>query len=180
MTKMTKALIVVDVQNDFCHSGKLAVKDGDAVVPVINAMMDDFDIVILTQDWHPEDHCSFEKWPVHCVQGKYGADFNYMLDTEKADLIIRKGKKKDVDSYSAFLDEAGMDLGLEGYLDNRAVTDVTIVGLATDYCVFETAMHAQEFQFDVTVDLRACRGVSEPTTAKAIFEMEEAGIRILK
>ena len=159
---MSNALIVIDVQNDFCPGGALAVPEGDAVVPVINAMMDQFESVILTQDWHPAGHSSFASshpgkapyeltemfygaqvlWPDHCVQGSAGAAFHADLRTD-ADLILRKGFRPAIDSYSAFFEnDRRTPTGLEGYLRSRGITDLTLVGLATDFCVHYSAVDA--------------------------------------
>ena len=156
MHPKTHALIVIDVQNDFCPGGALAVAGGDDIVSGINALMDDFGVVVLTQDWHPAGHSSFASshagksplelidmpygpqvlWPDHCIQGTTGADFHADLRTD-ADLIIRKGMNPAIDSYSAFFEnDHTTPTGLEGYLRTRGITDVTLVGLATDFCVY--------------------------------------------
>ncbi|MGR3585314.1 MAG: bifunctional nicotinamidase/pyrazinamidase, partial [Pseudooceanicola nanhaiensis] len=153
---MTKALIVIDIQNDFCPGGALAVAGGDEIVPGVNALMAEYPAVILTQDWHPAGHSSFASahpgaapfsttempygtqvlWPDHCVQGSPGAAFHAALDTDRADLIIRKGFNPAIDSYSAFFEnDQTTPTGLEGYLRTRGITELTMVGLATDFCV---------------------------------------------
>jgi nicotinamidase/pyrazinamidase len=150
------ALLVVDVQNDFCPGGALAVAGGDTIVPRINAMMADYAAVMLTQDWHPADHGSFASrhpgkapfeqidmpygaqvlWPDHCVRGGSGAAFHPALDAARADLILRKGFRRDVDSYSAFFEnDRATHTGLEGYLRTRGIGRLTVVGLTTDFCV---------------------------------------------
>ena len=176
---MTRALIVIDVQNDFCPGGALAVPDGDAIVPVINGMMADFDAVILTQDWHPKGHSSFASshagkapfeltempygpqvlWPDHCMQGTNGAEFHPSLRRD-ADLIIRKGYRPEIDSYSAFFEnDQTTPTGLQGYLNERGITDLTLVGLATDFCVAYSALDAARLGFKVKVELAACRAI---------------------
>ncbi|WP_424831891.1 bifunctional nicotinamidase/pyrazinamidase [Ruegeria sp.] len=176
---MTHALIVIDVQNDFCPGGALAVAGGDEIIAPINAMMSAFDAVILTQDWHPASHSSFASshpgkapfemtempygpqvlWPDHCVQGTDGAAFHPDLRTD-ADLIIRKGFRSAIDSYSAFFEnDRETPTGLKGYLDTRGIGKLTIVGLATDFCVHYSAIDAANLGFDVTVKLDACRAI---------------------
>ena len=174
-----RALIVVDVQNDFCPGGALAVAGGDEIVVPINNRMADFDAVILTQDWHPAGHSSFASshkaakfsttempygsqvlWPDHCVQGSIGAAFHKDLDSDRADLILRKGYRPGIDSYSAFFEnDRRTATGLEGYLKTRGVFDVTFVGLATDYCVAYSALDAARLGFTVSVDTALCRAI---------------------
>ena len=174
-----RALIVVDVQNDFCPGGALAVAGGDEIVVPINNRMVDFDAVILTQDWHPAGHSSFASshkaaefsttkmpygsqvlWPDHCVQGSIGAAFHKDLDIDRADLILRKGYRPGIDSYSAFFEnDRRTATGLEGYLKTRGVFDVTFVGLATDYCVAYSALDAARLGFAVSVDTALCRAI---------------------
>ncbi|PJE36915.1 nicotinamidase/pyrazinamidase [Pseudooceanicola lipolyticus] len=197
---MSNALIVIDVQNDFCPGGALAVPEGDAVVPVINAMMDQFDSVILTQDWHPAGHSSFASshpgkapyeltemfygaqvlWPDHCVQGSAGAAFHADLRTD-ADLILRKGFRPAIDSYSAFFEnDRRTPTGLEGYLRSRGITDLTLVGLATDFCVHYSAVDAARLGFGATVALGACRGIDLDGSMVAASEaMATAGVTLL-
>jgi nicotinamidase/pyrazinamidase len=173
------ALIVVDVQNDFCPGGVLAVAGGDEIVAQINNRMADFDAVILTQDWHPAGHSSFASshkadvfssiempygpqvlWPDHCVQGSFGAAFHKDLATDRADFILRKGYRPGIDSYSAFFEnDRSTATGLEGYLKTRGVRDVTFVGLATDYCVAYSALDAARLGFAVSVDTALCRAI---------------------
>ncbi|OBY25350.1 bifunctional nicotinamidase/pyrazinamidase [Leisingera sp. JC1] len=194
---MTQALIVVDVQNDFCPGGALAVPGGDQVVAPINAMMDHFDAVILTQDWHPAGHSSFASshpgkapfettdmpygtqvlWPDHCVQGTEGAAFHPALRTD-GDLIIRKGFRPAIDSYSGFFEnDQTTPTGLEGYLRSRGITHLTLAGLATDFCVAFTALDAARLGFGVTVQLSACRAIDLDGSLKsALTQMEEAGV----
>lgn len=175
-----KALIVIDVQNDFCPGGALAVDEGDQVVPVINQLMGQFDHVILTQDWHTADHSSFASqhpgkapfediemaygsqrlWPDHCIQGSHGADFHPELNLMPAELIIRKGFRTPIDSYSAFFEnDHATPTGLTGYLRERGLDDLTFVGLATDFCVAYSALDAVGQGFSARVVLEACRGI---------------------
>lgn len=193
------ALLVIDVQNDFCPGGALAVAGGDEIVDGINALMTDFDAVILTQDWHPAGHSSFASshqaepfsltdmpygpqvlWPDHCVQGTDGAAFHNDLRTD-ADLIIRKGYNPDIDSYSAFFEnDKTTPTGLDGYLKTRGVTAVTLVGLATDYCVAYSALDAAKLGFDVTVRLDLCRAIDMGgSLAAALDQMRAAGVSLI-
>jgi len=172
MRDATHALLVIDVQNDFCPGGALAVPGGDEIVPGINALMAEFPAVILTQDWHPAGHSSFASqhpgkapmemtempygpqvlWPDHCVQGSDGAAFHAHLDTDRADLIIRKGFRPGIDSYSAFFEnDHTTPTGLEGYLRTRGISHLTMVGLATDFCVNFSAVDAARLGFTVEV-----------------------------
>lgn len=197
---MTKALIVVDVQNDFCPGGALAVAGGDEIVPGINALLPEFDAVVLTQDWHPAGHTSFASshegkepfsdtmmpyghqvlWPDHCIQGTDGAEFHAGLNTHTADVIIRKGWDPEIDSYSAFFEnDKTTPTGLDGYLRTRGITDLTMVGLATDYCVHYSAMDAARLGFNVTVRMDLCRAIDlEGSLAKAIDDMKREGITL--
>jgi nicotinamidase/pyrazinamidase len=193
------ALLVIDVQNDFCPGGALAVAGGDEIVDGINALMTDFDAVVLTQDWHPAGHSSFASshqaepfsltdmpygpqvlWPDHCVQGTNGAAFHDGLRTD-ADLIIRKGYNPDIDSYSAFFEnDKTTPTGLDGYLKTRGVTAVTLVGLATDYCVAYSALDAAKLGFDVTVRLDLCRAIDmDGSLAAALDQMRAAGVSLI-
>lgn len=200
MHPATHALIVIDVQNDFCPGGRLAVADGDAVVPLANAMMDDFAAVVLTQDWHPATHASFAAnhpgteafsviempygpqvlWPVHCVIGTEGAAFHPGLRTDRADMVIRKGFRPAIDSYSAFFEnDRTTPTGLEGYLRNRGISEVTLVGLATDFCVNYSALDAARLGFGVTVAMEACRAIDLNGSLEAAREgMRAAGVRV--
>ena len=195
-----KALILVDIQNDFVPGGALAVSEGDAVVPVANALArsGDFDLVVATQDWHPAGHESFAAaheghepgqvidlhgldqvlWPVHCVQGTPGAEFVDALDTEAIDAVFQKGTDPTIDSYSGFYDNGRRKAtGLGEWLSERGVTAVTVVGLATDYCVKFTALDAISEGFATTVVTAACRGVnlSPGDSERALEELREAG-----
>lgn len=200
MRDTSHALIVIDVQNDFCPGGALAVADGDAIVPRINALMGDFAVTVLTQDWHPADHASFAAnhdgaepfsltempygpqvlWPTHCVQGTEGAAFHKDLRTDPADLVIRKGFRPAIDSYSAFFEnDHTTPTGLEGYLKTRGVTDLTLVGLATDFCVAYSAIDAAKLGFTVTVLEGACRAIDlDGSLAAARENMRAAGVRL--
>lgn len=153
-----EALIIVDVQNDFCPGGALEVPDGDAVVPVINGVLDRFPVIVATQDWHPANHCSFVEqggiWPPHCVAGTVGADLHPDLRADAISLRVRKATTPEADAYSGF---QGTDLAEK--LRSRGVDAVTIVGLATDYCVKATALDAKSAGFSVTVIADACRAV---------------------
>ncbi len=197
MRAANEALIVIDVQNDFCAGGALEVPEGDAVVPVINAMMNDFATVVFTQDWHPPRHSSFASehagkapfdsvempygpqilWPDHCVQGSHGAAFHPMLRTDPAQLIVRKGFRRAIDSYSAlFENDHVTPTGLEGYLRERGITALTMVGLATDFCVKFSALDAARRGFDVTVRETACRGIDmNGSLEEARAQMRDAG-----
>jgi len=195
------ALIVIDVQNDFCPNGRLAVAGGDAVVPAINALIDDYKVVVLTQDWHPADHSSFAAnhpgkqpyemidvsygpqvlWPVHCVQGSEGAAFHAGLNTTPADLIIRKGFRREIDSYSAFYEnDHKTPTGLEGYLKTRKIKDLVLVGLATDFCVAYSAIDAAALGFRVTVIESACRAIDlNGSLDDARKKMKAAGVGLI-
>lgn len=194
------ALLVIDVQNDFCPGGALAVPDGDQVVPVINTMMPDFDTIVLTQDWHPADHKSFASqhagmspmdstemsygtqilWPDHCVQGSSGADFHTRLNTNAAHLVVRKGFRREIDSYSAFFEnDQKTPTGLLGYLQTRGISSLVMTGLATDFCVNYSAQDAARLGFEVAVDLKACRGIDlDGSLDAAIYGMKDLGISI--
>jgi len=197
---MTKALIVIDVQNDFCPGGALAVPGGDAIVPGINELVPEFDAVILTQDWHPAGHSSFASshpgkepygtvdmaygpqvlWPDHCVQGTKGAEFHADLRVD-GELIIRKGFRADIDSYSAFFENDQITpTGLEGYLRTRGISDLTLVGLATDFCVHFSAVDAAKLGFDVAVRMDLCRAIDlDGSLSGAQQAMVEAGVRLV-
>ena len=192
------ALIVVDVQNDFCPGGRLAVQKGDEVVPLVNALAKRFENVVLTQDWHPSGHLSFATshpgtrpfdsirlpygeqvlWPDHCVQGNEGAALRKDLDVCHAQLVVRKGWRRDVDSYSAFVEaDRKSRTGLEGYLDERGIERVFVCGLATDFCVAWTALDARKLKFDCAVVEDACRAIDMQGSLAAAWEkMEKAGV----
>ncbi|CAN5118169.1 bifunctional nicotinamidase/pyrazinamidase [soil metagenome] len=192
------ALIVVDVQNGFCTGGGLAVADGEAVVHVINKLAATFENVVLTQDWHPPGHLSFASshagkspfetttlaygeqvlWPDHCVQGTHDAALHPELAIPHAQLIIRKGYHREIDSYSAFMEADGKTpTGLAGYLQLRSITGVYVCGLATDFCVAYTALDARTAGFDVTVIEDACRAIDmNGSLAAAWQQMAAAGV----
>ena len=182
--KSIDALILVDLQNDFCPGGSLAVKEGDAVVPVVNELQKHFALVVATKDWHPAGHSSFETlWPPHCVQETAGAEFVAELLTSRIARTFLKGTDMEIDSYSGFFDnEHRRATGLGDYLQERGVTGVTVVGLATDYCVKFTALDAISLGFNTTLIADACRGVEvdEGDTARAIAEMSAAGVNIIE
>lgn len=177
-----RALIVVDVQNDFCPGGALAVPEGDRVVPHVNRLLTRFDVVAFTQDWHPADHVSFDEeprfedgsWPAHCVQGSHGAALHGDLDVPDAAIVVKKGTLPEKEAYSGF---EGTDL-LEELLA-RGVDEVVIVGLATDFCVKATCLDALRAGLGVTVDLRGCRAVDPDGTAGAVADMQKAGADIV-
>ncbi len=195
---MGQALIVIDVQRDFCPGGALAVPDGDAIVPGINAMMSEAEAVILTQDWHPVGHSSFASshdgkapyemtdmpygpqvlWPDHCVQGSTGAQFHPDLNVDRADLIIRKGYNPQIDSYSAFFEnDRKTPTGLEGYLRTRGLDRLVMVGLATDFCVNYSAVDAAKLGFKVTVREQFCRAIDLDGSLSAAWDgMQAAGV----
>ncbi|MDG3041222.1 bifunctional nicotinamidase/pyrazinamidase [Roseicyclus marinus] len=200
MQDATHALLVIDVQNDFCPGGALAVPEGDRIVPGINALMDEFASVILTQDWHPADHLSFASqhrgrapmeltqmpygpqvlWPDHCVQGTGGAEFHPGLRVTRAELILRKGFRRKIDSYSAFFEnDKKTPTGLEGYLRTRGITALTLVGLATDFCVNFSAVDAARLGFDVTVRQDLCRAIDFDGSLSAARDgMAQAGVTL--
>ncbi len=174
------ALLVIDVQPDFCPGGALAVPDGDAIIPLINRLAPRFETVILTQDWHPADHISFASshpgkqpfemielpygpqvlWPSHCVMGTPGAALHPELDIPHARMILRKGGNRLVDSYSAFLEaDRASKTGLDGYLRSLGITDLYLCGLATDFCVAWSAEDARAFGFNATIIEDACRAI---------------------
>lgn len=195
-----KALLLIDIQYDFLPGGALAVGEGDAVIPVANRLIPGFPLVVASQDWHPPDHGSFASvqgkspgtmgtlhglpqvmWPDHCVQGTRGAELAAELDTHRVEAIFRKGVDPTVDSYSAFFDNGRRrTTGLAGYLRARGVTDLTVCGLATDYCVRFTALDALDAGFEVTLALAACRGVelAPGDVERAVGEMKAKGVRI--
>lgn len=173
-----KALIVVDVQNDFCTGGALAVKNGEEVVPVINRIMPYFELVVASMDWHPEGSVHFEKWPVHCVRHTHGADFHPDLNTAFIEKIFLKGTRNVDDGYSAF-EATNLDLG--EFLKSRGVIDVYVSGLATDYCVKETVLSALKAGFNVFVVLDAIRSVdvNPGDGTMALKEMIAQGARVV-
>lgn len=178
---MARALLIVDFQNDFVGGGALAVPDGDAIGPRVNELIDsgDFDLVVATRDWHPPDHASFEEqggpWPPHCVQGTYGAELSAALPADRVDAIVDAGYRRDLEGYSGF-----EETGLAAVLRDRDVDELTVVGLATDYCVKETAADALRQGFRVTVDRGGIRGIDvEPgDSERALDELRGAGARV--
>ena len=201
---MTKALLLIDIQNGFCPGGNLPVAEGDAVVAVANRLMAHgaYDLVVASQDWHPENHGSFASqhpgkkpfdmgelsgqpqvmWPDHCVQGTQDAEFHPDLDTDRIDYIQRKGENPAVDSYSAFRDNDKAALtGLSDWLKAKGVTEVDIMGLATDYCVRFSALDAVDMLPGVKVRLIAdgCRGIEAKGVEDAVEAMREAGVEII-
>jgi nicotinamidase/pyrazinamidase len=197
---MEEALIVIDVQNDFCPGGALAVAGGGEIVPLVNDMIRRFDHVVLTQDWHPEGHLSFASqhpgknpfetvampygeqtlWPDHCVQGSQGAAFHPGLEWTKAELVIRKGFRKEIDSYSAFFEnDHKTPTGLAGYLKERGISKVTLAGLATDFCVAYSALDAVRSGLQATVAMEACRAIDLGGSLAAMTErMKAAGVTL--
>jgi nicotinamidase/pyrazinamidase len=191
-------LLIIDVQNDFCTGGALAVADGEAVVPVINRLAERFDHVALTQDWHPPGHSSFATahpgsaafdvismpygqqtlWPDHCVQGTPGAAFHPQLATVRAELVIRKGFRPEIDSYSAFYEnDRRTPTGLAGYLRERGIQRIFLAGLATDFCVHYSAVDARRLGFDTVVIEAGCRAIDLAGSLEAAWAaMAEAGV----
>jgi len=191
-------LLVVDVQNDFCQGGALAVPGGDHVVPVVNRLAEGFAHIVLTQDWHPRDHRSFASahpgrkpfdtvefsygaqtlWPDHCVQETKGAAFHPRLSLPRAELVVRKGFRREIDSYSAFYEnDRRTPTGLAGYLRDRGFTRVFLAGLATDFCVHYSAVDARRLGFEVVVIEDGCRGIDLAGSLAAAFQsMAAAGV----
>lgn len=196
------ALIVIDVQNDFCTGGALAVPGGEEVVPLVNRIAGRFPVRVLTQDWHSPDHKSFAAnhpdaeafsmtempygpqvlWPVHCVQGTAGAAFHPDLETDTADLVLRKGFRPHVDSYSAFFEnDKATPTGLAGYLRERGVEEVWLAGLATDFCVAHSALDAVAQGFRATLVEDACRAIDlAGSLARMTGEMRARGVRFVR
>lgn len=198
-----KALIIVDMQNDFLPGGALAVKEGDKIIPIINQLTQlPFDVIVATKDWHPADHCSFAKthgekpgteiimdgfnqhlWPVHCVADTSGAEFTPALDTSKIAQVFYKGSDRSIDSYSTFFDnQFEKSTGMQNFLDARQIEDVYLCGLATDYCVRYSALDACFLSYNTYVIVDACKpvNVSPGDEEEAIREMKKAGIKIVK
>jgi nicotinamidase/pyrazinamidase len=196
-----RTLLVVDIQNDFLPGGALAVPHGDEVVAVANRFMPRYELVVATQDWHPSDHGSFASqhpgheigdvvdldgieqilWPDHCVQGTTGAEFAPGLECDRFDEVVRKGTDRRIDSYSGFFDNAHRkDTGLADLLRRRGVTEIAVMGLATDYCVLFTALDARTLGFSTTVLLEGVRGVNlQPDDSeRALERMRAAGVRV--
>ncbi|MDB6177116.1 bifunctional nicotinamidase/pyrazinamidase [Paracoccus sp. Z330] len=198
---MAKALIVIDMQNDFCPKGALAVAGGDQIVHPINALMPDYEAVILTQDWHPAEHSSFADnhpgtnpfstidmpygpqilWPRHCVIGSDGARFHPDLDLSRADLVLRKGFRPQIDSYSAFFEnDHATPTGLAGYLRERGLTELCFVGLAHDFCVSWSAIDAAKLGFSASVHEAATRAIDLDGSREAARRaMQDAGVALI-
>lgn len=198
-----RAIILVDIQNDFLPDGALAVPGGEAIIPIVNKLQPVFDIVVMTQDWHPTDHGSFAAnhpglrpydvvnlnglqqvlWPVHCVQDSPGAEFSMELDIRNVDRIFQKGTDPGIDSYSGFFDNGRRKAtGMGDYLHQKGVTSVHVCGLATDYCVKFTALDALSLGFETFLIEDASRGVNvnPGDVKKAVAEMKAAGVGIMK
>ena len=200
MRQSNEAILVIDIQNDFCPGGALAVTGGDEIVAPVNALVPEFPVRVFTQDWHPSNHLSFASqhdgkdpftttempygtqvlWPDHCIIGSNGVAFHPKLDTRSANLIIRKGFRREIDSYSAFFEnDHTTPTGLEGYLRSRGVEKVTLVGLATDFCVNFSAVDAAKLGFEVTVIASLCRAIDmEGSLEVAKTGMVDAGVAI--
>lgn len=198
---MKKALLIIDVQNDFCPGGAMAVPDGDKIISIINNISQKFYKVVATQDWHPITHISFAKnhhkkifdtitigdinqvlWPDHCVQGTKGAELHHSLNLNNVDLILRKGNNPLIDSYSAFLENDKVNqTGLHYYLKGMNITDLYICGLATDYCVYNSAVDAINFGFYSHVVLDATKGIDFPAgnLEKCINDMKKKRIEVI-
>jgi nicotinamidase/pyrazinamidase len=196
------ALLIVDLQNDFCPGGALAVPHGDQVVPAVNRLAAQYAHVILTQDWHPAGHTSFATshpgklpfdtvelsyghqilWPDHCVQGTQGAAFHPALEAPHAELVLRKGFRRAIDSYSAFREnDHRTPTGLASYLNERGFERITLCGLATDFCVLFSAIDGREAGFEVSVATGACRGIDiDGSLDRAMRRMNEAGVTLLE
>lgn len=191
-----KALIIVDVQYDFLPGGSLAVAKGDEIIPVINYIQKDYDLLVATQDWHPDNHLSFASqhegklpfevidlfgleqvlWPDHCVQGSYGAEFSEDLNMNRVEAIFRKGMERNIDSYSGFFDNGKRkDTGLAGYLKARKVDEVHICGLAADYCVYFTAMDALAEGFKTSIISKATKAIDKGAFMEKKNEFIQAG-----
>ena len=198
-----KALLLIDIQNDFCPGGALAVEEGDQVIPVANQLIPKFELVVATQDWHPANHGSFAAnhpwrkpgqvidlhglqqvlWPIHCVQESFGAEFAPKLEKEGIDTVFVKGTDPEIDSYSGFFDNGHRKAtGMGDYLKAQNVEEVFILGLATDYCVKFTALDAVELGFKTNVVIDGCRGVNlnPGDVDKAVAELQEKGVKIVE
>jgi nicotinamidase/pyrazinamidase len=195
-----EALLVVDIQNDFCPGGALSVPEGDAIIPAVNRLAAQFAHVVLTQDWHPAGHLSFASshpgrqpfetievsygtqilWPDHCMQGSDGAAFHPGLSVPHAELVLRKGFLPEIDSYSAFREnDRCTPTGLASYLHERGFERLVLAGLATDFCVLFSAIDAREAGFEVEVATKACRGIDlDGSLARAMRSMAEAGVTV--
>lgn len=196
-----KALLIVDIQNDFCEGGALEVPDGSSIIPTVNRLVDSFDNIIQTQDWHTPGHQSFASshegknpydtidvdygeqvlWPDHCVQGLRGAEFHKDLNTNKTQTIIRKGYRREIDSYSAFYENDNQTkTGLSGYLNERGITELYAVGLALDFCVKWSVLDGIKENFNLTIVENAVKGIDLNGSVDAAWkEMKEAGTKIV-
>ena len=195
-----KALVIIDIQRDFCPGGALAVAEGDAVVPIVNRLQPKFPLRVLTQDWHPANHASFAVnhagaepfsmtempygpqvlWPSHCIQGSQGAEFHPDLETSTAAVTIRKGFRPEIDSYSAFFEnDHTTPTGLTGYLRDQGIKSLAMVGLATDFCVRFSAVDAAKLGFEVTLIEDACRAIDmDGSLAEAMKDMVDHGVTL--
>ena len=198
---MKTALLVIDVQNDFCPAGALQVAGGNEIIPGINQEMTKYDYIILTQDWHPKGHSSFATshdegnpldviempygaqvlWPDHCVQGSHGAEFHSELNTARANAVIRKGSNPLIDSYSAFFEnDRKTPTGLHGYFRSLEIEKINLVGLATDFCVNYSAQDAAKLGYKVSVFEKMCRSIDiNGSLALARTEMRECGVELI-
>ena len=198
---MKTALLVIDVQNDFCPSGALEVTGGNEIIADINQEMKKYNCVVLTQDWHPKGHSSFAMshdgkepfdviampygeqvlWPEHCVQGSEGANFHLKLDVDRASAVIRKGANPQIDSYSAFFEnDRKTATGLDGYLKSLGIDKINLVGLATDFCVNYSAQDAAKLGYKVSVFEKMCRSIDiNGSLALAKTEMRECGVELI-
>ncbi|MFZ0565404.1 MAG: bifunctional nicotinamidase/pyrazinamidase [Chlamydiales bacterium] len=194
-----KALIIIDVQNDFLPGGALPVKEGDQIIPIINELQKSFDLIVATKDWHPKDHISFaqthgrqageilerdgmkqELWPVHCIQNSKGAEFPPSLKQEKIAKVFYKGVDSQIDSYSGFFDAAHRrSTGLAEYLKGNGCNELYFVGLATDYCVKYSVIDAATLHFKAYLILDACRGISPEGVEQAVEKMKAAGAEMI-
>jgi nicotinamidase/pyrazinamidase len=196
-----RALILVDIQNDFLPGGALAVPGGDLIIPFVNELQRHFDCIIATKDWHPKEHISFasthgkksgdiiecvgkkqELWPEHCVQGTRGAEFPALLDVTRIEKVIHKGVQKDIDSYSTFFDNARLrETGLREYLQKKRINEIYLAGLATNFCVKYSVLDARKMGFETNVILEACRGIELYPGAvnESIAEMKQAGAHFI-
>ena len=195
------ALVLIDIQNDFCPGGALAVDKGDEIVEISNKIQEQFKIKIITQDWHPSTHKSFASnhegkeplstvemfygqqvlWPKHCIQGTEGSKFHSKLITDSADLIIRKGFRPEIDSYSAFFEnDQKTPTGLDGYLKSRGVNKIYLCGLALDFCVYFSAIDGAELGYNVNVIQDACRAIDlDGSLEKSLNDMKSKGVKLL-
>ncbi len=198
-----KALIITDIQNDFCPRGALAVNEGDQIIPVVNNLIPHFNVIVAAQDWHPANHGSFAAnhsdqqpgniidlnglqqvlWPIHCVQGSQGAEYVATLNKDQIERVFQKGQDPSIDSYSGFFDNGHRNsTGMGEYLKEKGVTETYVVGLATDYCVKYTALDSQDIGFSTTVIEDACRGVEQNSgdIERALEEMRGKGINVIQ